>query len=179
MLVCGESLALKCLTKVSHTFLKEVITRKDFDLLLKKMDNIFLTLRDSDPKLSEIFVKTNHEKLHFAFPWVLTWFSHEIDDFELVTRLFDLFLSDFEILRYLTIVIILSKKEELFELDEIEFGRVYKIFKSIQITEKEIQKAIKWSNSQKNQSYLNNNMIMLSLAVVTFSIIFYQFILKK
>lgn len=178
LLVCGENLAYKCLKKLSYTLLKEVITSKDFDLLLRKMDTIFITLKNSDPKLSEIFVKTNHEKLHFAFPWVLTWFSHEIDDFQLVTRLFDLFLSNFDLLKYLTIVIIMSKKEELLQLDEIEFGKVFKTFKSIQITEKDIKKAVDWFNND-HHSNTPNNFIMLSIVVVAFSIVFYQFIIKK
>jgi TBC1 domain family member 20 len=53
---------------------------------------------------------------YYCLSWVITWCSHDIDDFSVIPRLFDLFLSSNPLMPvYFAAAIVLSHKEELLQ----------------------------------------------------------------
>lgn len=53
---------------------------------------------------------------YYCLSWVITWCSHDIDDFSIIPRLFDLFLSSNPLMPvYFAAAIVLSHKQELLE----------------------------------------------------------------
>jgi hypothetical protein len=54
---------------------------------------------------------------YFALSWILTWFSHNFDEFPKITRLFDLFLASHPLMPlYVAIVIVLHRKSEIMKV---------------------------------------------------------------
>lgn len=82
-----------------------------------------LSLVDTD--LHKYFVKSGVEPF-FALSWILTWFSHSLDDFNTICRLFDLYLSSHPLMiLYTSTQLILSMKDILFETVDCEFCAVH------------------------------------------------------
>ncbi|CDW84820.1 tbc1 domain family member 20 [Stylonychia lemnae] len=54
-----------------------------------------------------------HGNLNFTLSWLLTWFSHDIDNLEVVQRIFDVCLTHQHFEIYMAIVIIMSQKQKL------------------------------------------------------------------
>jgi hypothetical protein len=172
LLVLGFDGALKCLTKFASIYLVDSITRKDFELVLKNIDQIYSLLVKIDPTVSKILKDTQNERLHFAFPWVLTWFSHQVEDLDIIARIFDLFLADIQYLKYLTCYLILSRKKQILSIDTMEFSEVFQIFKKIEITEEMIQETIQLYQSQTQSN--NSTILVVSLFVLILGVIIYM-----
>jgi hypothetical protein len=52
---------------------------------------LFPLIESQDPELFD-FLKESTVEPFFALPWMITWFSHHLDRFEDVKRLFDVFI---------------------------------------------------------------------------------------
>jgi len=60
------------------------------------------------------FINNSRVEPYFALSWVLTWFSHSIDDLSISARLFDFFLSSHPLaVVYMSVAVIVHRKEEL------------------------------------------------------------------
>lgn len=75
------------------------------------MSQIEVLLQYVDPELHD-FIKKANLPPYYGLSWILTWFSHNIDDVQIVARLFDyFFVSNPYAPLYLTVAIMVSKKE--------------------------------------------------------------------
>eukprot|EP01080_Neovahlkampfia_damariscottae_P006523 gene6523-10531_t len=127
LFVCGEDVALACIKKLTILHLKDSMLKPEFDPIIQKMERIFELIYQIDPELGEHIQKSQNHTSHFAFSWILTWFSHVIEDFEVICRLFDFFLScDIWMPIYLATSIILSRRKEILSR-ECEFSEVYQV----------------------------------------------------
>ena len=63
-----------------------------------------------DPELYELIIESGGQP-NFSLSWILTWFSHDIDNFEMVQLIFDACLATHPLfICYLTVAqIVLSK----------------------------------------------------------------------
>ncbi|GAB5591295.1 GTPase-activating protein gyp8 [Umbelopsis nana] len=82
------------------------------DAMLDTLDPILrqVTLLDT------LYQHEDQQISNFLQDWVITWCSHDIDDFSIIPRLFDLFLSSNPLMPvYFAAAIVLSHKQELLE----------------------------------------------------------------
>ncbi|KAI9029645.1 hypothetical protein CLU79DRAFT_679493, partial [Phycomyces nitens] len=61
----------------------------------------------------------------YCLSWVITWCSHDLDDLDKITRLFDFFLCSNPLMPvYFAVAVVLSRREKILEL-ECEFSTVH------------------------------------------------------
>lgn len=79
-------------------------------VLLKKCNfGFFKSYFLGDPILYEVFEKLQMG-FHFAMPWIITWFSHSLVDFEAVVLFFDFFMRKHPIFVVYTVVSLLTNQ---------------------------------------------------------------------
>ncbi len=66
--------------------------RSDLHPMLRICDLLFTLLATQDPELVA-FLQHSDLQPSVILPWLLTWFSHQIQYFTQITRLMDVFLS--------------------------------------------------------------------------------------
>ena len=75
------------------------------------------------------FLRESGVQPYFALPWLLTWFSHSLSDFDLVMRIFDVVLgSDGLFPFHLAVAIVLWTKPHLMREVECEYAAVHSFF---------------------------------------------------
>ncbi|CAN0551511.1 unnamed protein product, partial [Ectocarpus sp. 12 AP-2014] len=78
--------------RVSHYFFRRDSMREDFGVLTYLMHLLpVITLR-FDKELST-FVSSSKVEPYYCMSWVLTWFSHDLQDQKTVSRLYDVLLG--------------------------------------------------------------------------------------
>ncbi|KAI9271102.1 rab-GTPase-TBC domain-containing protein [Helicostylum pulchrum] len=88
-----------------------------------------LTILDTIIQLEDIqvfdFITEAGVLPYYCLSWVITWCSHDLDDLEKITRLFDFFLSSNPFMAiYFSAAVVLSRKDELLAL-ECEMSTVH------------------------------------------------------
>ncbi len=66
--------------------------RENFELVSKFMQFLFVIIKSQDPELFEHLEKARMEPF-FAISWLITWFSHDVKDIEILARMFDALLA--------------------------------------------------------------------------------------
>lgn len=80
------------LEKVIRIYFRES-TRPDFDQIIMKMNLvIFPMIEIFDPELHHFLLASNIDHT-VVLPWILSWFSHDMNNIDATSRLFDAFLS--------------------------------------------------------------------------------------
>jgi len=116
LLILGEENAFHVVDAISKSHL-ELFMNKTIDKTIDVMDYIFIIIHKECPELRAFLDKSEVGNI-FALSWIITWFSHVLQNFKVVGRLFDLFLASHSLLPiYLTSAIVLHKKEAILELD--------------------------------------------------------------
>ena len=84
----------------------------------------------SDPPVGGFLVRSGVGEI-FCLSWLITWFSHSLDELGLLLRLFDLFLVSHPFLPlYLTAAIVLERRNELL-LVECEMAQVHQFLSHV------------------------------------------------
>lgn len=123
LMVLGREVTYEVLKKLVHSHLKPFMARTmhETNEMLYLMYPIF---EKEDRVLFDFLMKAELGTI-FALPWVITWFSHNLLDLDLVLRLFDLFIaSDHHLPLYLSAAIVLHLKSEVCKL-ECEMSEVH------------------------------------------------------
>lgn len=63
-----------------------------FDPVSKQLRLMSSLIEYEDPELT-LFLERSNVMPYYALSWILTWFSHDFENYEKVVRLFDLFIS--------------------------------------------------------------------------------------
>lgn len=63
-----------------------------FDPVSKQLRLMTSLIEYEDPELS-LFLERANVMPYYALSWILTWFSHDFENYEKVVRLFDLFIA--------------------------------------------------------------------------------------
>jgi len=119
LLVLGVALAEHTLEAHSKLLLSKYL-EKTIDSTSKTVALIPVILKNADEKVSQILIK-NHVQAFFSMSWIITAFAHDIDDLELVCRIFDVFISSHELFPvYFSAALILhpTVKKELLRLNK-------------------------------------------------------------
>ncbi|KAL0491612.1 hypothetical protein AKO1_010314 [Acrasis kona] len=136
LLVCGESAALPCLSRISHNHLYEAMNTKSLGEVLNVLPLIHVILSEHDPAVAKHLSEAGMDVGHYALSWVLTWFSHVIDDLDLIGRLFDFFIPNHPLMSiYASAAVVLQRRQELLSV-ESEFSEVFGLLNSFPETHK-------------------------------------------
>lgn len=91
---------------------------------------IFAVLQVVDQELYDVIMSSDSQP-HFAIGWILTWFAHDIEDFELISRIYDACIASHPLFpAYLAAALIEQAKPMLTEV-ECEFSEMYKALRDI------------------------------------------------
>ncbi len=97
LLVCGEGAAHGMLHRLVRCHLRDC-TRATMDPALRTLRLLYPILKRADKELYKLLtrlatVEPALEMPYFALSWYMTWFAHDVDSLEDISRLFDLFMS--------------------------------------------------------------------------------------
>ncbi|CAO3608520.1 unnamed protein product [Cunninghamella blakesleeana] len=88
-----------------------------FDPISKQLRLMISIVEYEDIELMS-FLERHNIMPYYALSWVLTWFSHDLVDFDKITRLFDLFISSSSIMPlYVSSAITLIRRDEFLIAD--------------------------------------------------------------
>ena len=88
----GLSLACHVLLRLSHSHFRDAM-KSDFTHLQAALRLIVLPLIATfDPQLHSYLTSSGLDEPYFCLSWVITWFTHDIHDTDLVKRIFDFFI---------------------------------------------------------------------------------------
>lgn len=91
LLTCDETIGYAILKRLSKTYLRDQMQSK-IDYVTSLLHALFPLVTSIDPKIGRVLKKS--EVQPFAtLPWVMTWFSHVLENQPLSERMFDLFLA--------------------------------------------------------------------------------------
>ncbi|XP_037067963.1 TBC1 domain family member 20-like [Pollicipes pollicipes] len=112
LLVCGEQLALPVLCHLAAHQLR-VFMAPTMEETRDLLTYVLPLLEAEDPPVCE-FLLRSEAMATFALSWLITWFSHVLPDFALITRLFDYVLATSWLSPvYLAAAVVLHRRDEL------------------------------------------------------------------
>jgi len=131
LLACGEDTGALVCSKLVQYQLFDVMKAPSLDPMLKVLKLIVPLIRCVDAQLAKFITKADNEEGQFALSWVLTWFSHVIEDFDKCARLFDFFLASHPLMpMYFATALILKTRDAVLSV-ECEFSMVYKTLREL------------------------------------------------
>eukprot|EP00455_Lapot_gusevi_P039551 TRINITY_DN4435_c0_g1_i1.p1 TRINITY_DN4435_c0_g1~~TRINITY_DN4435_c0_g1_i1.p1 ORF type:complete len:370 (-),score=56.65 TRINITY_DN4435_c0_g1_i1:34-1143(-) len=138
--VCGEQLGYHLIEAASLQHFREAL-RPTISHIMAGLGLLFPLLSKSDPDILKLFVSCQMEPF-FALSWFLTWFSHNLERFEKVVRLFDFFLASHPLMPlYYCAALIHSMRDELFASDEPhDFASLHGFFQNNFRQDQDIEK---------------------------------------
>lgn len=94
--------------------------RADFGSLASTMRLLFPLIGAVDKPLAR-FLKKSEVESFFAISWLVTWFAHDLDDLDLVARLYDRFLSSHPLFPlYVVAAIVIHRRGPLLACEHAE-----------------------------------------------------------
>lgn len=112
LLVCGDAKGRDIVVRLARTRLKDYMGH-DLSKPLDILELIYPLLQHSDHDLYK-YMKRSQVGTVFALSWFLTWFSHNIDRLDTISRLFDFVLSSHPLSPvYIIVAMLRSVKSEL------------------------------------------------------------------
>ncbi|CAO3673614.1 unnamed protein product [Rhizopus stolonifer] len=115
LLLFGEKPACQMLERVSLFYLRDVMFAT-LEPVMKQLTMIDTLICLQDKELHD-FITEAGVLPYYSLSWVITWCSHDLDNLEQISRLFDLFLTSNPLmLIYFSAAVVLSKKEQVLAL---------------------------------------------------------------
>ncbi|XP_054284267.1 TBC1 domain family member 20-like [Macrosteles quadrilineatus] len=116
LLVVGEDAAFQIMERLSTDHLKDCM-EPTMDRTSYLLNYIFPLIHRLHPALCE-FLDRSCVGTMFCLPWYLTWYSHSLNRYRDVVRLYDYFLASPPLLPlYLVAAIVAHRQDELFSVD--------------------------------------------------------------
>ncbi|KAL7565276.1 hypothetical protein ACA910_014568 [Epithemia clementina (nom. ined.)] len=128
----GLDLPARVLVQVSQSHLRDFL-KPDFKELQTAIElTVFPLIARLDRAVHD-FLRESDMQPFFALSWVITWFSHEVRDTELVKRLFDVFLVSHPLMPiYLSVAMVLHPVNRRGVLNsEHDFGTVHQTLRDL------------------------------------------------
>lgn len=118
LLTVGEVIGFKVLSGLVARHLRDY-TRSTLDAVMQSQQLIPLLLQVHDPALAGHLQSVGIPPF-FGLSWQLTWFSHTLDDFATVQRLFDFFIASHPLMPlYVAVVNMQLHRDYLMRFDEM------------------------------------------------------------
>ncbi|ORX90008.1 hypothetical protein K493DRAFT_266340 [Basidiobolus meristosporus CBS 931.73] len=123
LLVLGPDKAAEAAQNMALFFLRDAMS-DSLEPVMSQLALMQTILAQEDSQVSNFLLKSETPP-YFCLSWVLTWCSHDLNDFSKVTRLFDFFLSVNPLAPvYFAASVVLSRKDELLDC-ECEYAMVH------------------------------------------------------
>lgn len=131
LLVCRSSQLTECVVqRMAHSHLRPML-EPDLTQVIALLDCLYPLLALEDGGAVHGFLVASGVQPYFALPWVLTWFSHSVANFDTVCRLFDLFLaSDPSMPLFVSAALVLWARPHLARVD-CEYSAVHSFFSKL------------------------------------------------
>lgn len=111
----GEELAYRLTERLALLHIRDSL-RPSLDTVVEVLSLIFPLLRVADPEVHDFLVRTNVQSF-FTLSWILTWFSHNLERYQDICRVFDFFLSSHPLMPlYSTVALIIQLRAGLLDL---------------------------------------------------------------
>ncbi|EAL65971.1 RabGAP/TBC domain-containing protein [Dictyostelium discoideum AX4] len=144
LLISDESLAFAMLERLSIYHFNDCML-PNFAEVLKVLNLIFPLISMVDQHVYNFIIKSQVQPM-FAISWILTWFSHNLDELDTAARVYDYLLSAHPMASiYLSVCVITSQRETLLNL-ECSFDSIHAFFTS-NLPELDFDKIIKQTDS--------------------------------
>ena len=116
LLVMNEQQAFHLINTISRSHLRFYMERT-MNTTSNLLEIIYLIIRDEDNELYDYLIRSEVGTI-FSLSWVITWFSHVLNDLDDILRLFDLFISTHYLMPiYMTVAILMWKKSDILCID--------------------------------------------------------------
>jgi len=126
--VCGKDMSQQLTEHLSKRHIRDSL-RPNLDVVVALLSLLFPLIEYEDPEVFDFLSKSQVQPI-FALSWVLTWFSHNVEQFEDCCRLFDFFLASHPLMPlYYSVVLILSLRKDLLKTN-CEYSAVHYFFQS-------------------------------------------------
>jgi hypothetical protein len=123
VLTDDERLCFAVAERVSLRHMRDMM-RPSFDVLLPLMELLFPLIRRVDPEVGW-FLEEAGVHPHFALPWLITWFSHDVKDLDVAARIFDACLCSHPLFPlYLSAAVVRHRRQGVLALD-CDFAMVH------------------------------------------------------
>lgn len=116
LLILGEEMAFHVVDRLSRTHL-HVFMEKTMESTSNLLELVPLIIDKESPSLA-MFLRASGVGTIYSLSWVITWYSHVLRSYDLVGRLFDLFIVSHKLMPlYLAVAVLLYKEDEILRLD--------------------------------------------------------------
>jgi hypothetical protein len=121
LLVCGEGAAHGMLHRLMRCHLRDC-TRATMDPAVRTLRLLYPILRRADKELYDCIhglslIEPALEMPYFALSWYMTWFAHDTDSLEDVSRLFDLFMASHPLMSlYVAAEVLVGARKQILKL---------------------------------------------------------------
>lgn len=130
LLVGGEQLGFHLTERVALFYVRDAMNPSFDQGITQTLELIPLILQECDPQVHSV-LETSQTPLYFSLPWILTWFSHRLQTFSVITRLFDFFMASHPLMPvYMSVAVILYLREGILKLDS-ELSSVHHFFQQL------------------------------------------------
>jgi hypothetical protein len=115
LLVCGEDLGYKLVERLTRLHLRDSL-RANLDTVVQVLSLLYPLLEQADREVHD-FLQRASVMSFFALSWVLTWFSHDLERFSDVQRIFDFLLASHPLMSlYVAASVIIHRRRGLLAL---------------------------------------------------------------
>lgn len=115
---------------------------------LNQLNLLMPLLQEVDTELSSFLGSIKGLESHFCISQVLTWLSHNVDAWTVITRFFDLFLVTNPLMPiYVVAATLIIKKQEILEMDKSDFSMVHWSLSKLKASKSDVEDYIQVANS--------------------------------
>ncbi|KAL7748359.1 GTPase-activating protein gyp8 [Sorochytrium milnesiophthora] len=123
LLVLEQRVAQTCAKTLSIFFIRDAM-HQTLEPVMSQMLILLPLIKSENRPLYDKFERCQLQP-YFCLSWIITWFSHDLDDFDLVCRLFDFLVASNPIMPvYISAAVVLAQENEVMELDD-EFAMLH------------------------------------------------------
>lgn len=158
----NDELLLGITEQLAKTRFRQLLT--SFDSATENGEKALEKVKILDHELGQILDDAECNSV-FTFPWYTTWFLHNLKSIDVGSRLMDFFIaadSD-DLLRFI-VAMIISKRNDVFALEEKDFGSIHALFTDapMSFTINDIQQLINMTVYLRNNNSNLNTLLKIT-----------------
>ncbi|KAI8920359.1 rab-GTPase-TBC domain-containing protein, partial [Powellomyces hirtus] len=124
LLVLKPVLAARCLESLALFYLRDYMT-PTLQSALNQIHLLFPLLSRASPPIHTFLTQVDGLLPYFCLSWVITWYSHNINNAERIARLFDFMIASNPLMPiYIAAAVVISQKDLLLE-EEPEYSSIH------------------------------------------------------
>jgi len=129
--VMGMQDAFSVMEKLSLHYLSDAM-QESMQPIMNQLDLLYVLTKQGDAALYSFLIDSDTPP-YFAVSWVLTWFSHDVENIKAVKRLFDLFICSNPLMPVYVSTALILENADIILSAEMEFSVIHTLIKSLTI----------------------------------------------